>query len=91
MVNLIADGGTVPGPIQYVSAHEARKTITVIAGRKDERRVYHLVKETEVMTARGKAAGLTDLQEGMLLLLTRSAEDANTVIRIEILSPDQGK
>src|SRR5262249_46829058 len=91
VVSVTADGGTVPGPTRCVSVNEARNTVTVIAGRKDERRVYHLLKETEVMTAGGKAAGLKDLKEGMLLLLTRSVEDANTVLRIEILSPEKGK
>jgi hypothetical protein len=74
-----------------LSTNEARNTITVRAGRKDERKVYHLVKETEVKTARGDAARVKDLQEGALLLLTRSVEDANTVIRIEVVSPDKEK
>lgn len=89
VVSIVADGGTVPGPIRYVSANEARNTIAVIAGRKDERRVYHLVKETEVTTASGKATRVQDFKEGTLLLLTLSVEDANTVIRIEALLLDK--
>jgi RNA polymerase sigma factor (sigma-70 family) len=85
VVRITADGGIVGGPIRSVSADEARNTITVIAGRKYERRVYHLVKETEVMTADGKAARIKELREGTLLLLTRSVADTNTVIRIESL------
>jgi RNA polymerase sigma factor (sigma-70 family) len=88
-VRISVDGGIVGGPIRYVSADEARNTIAVIAGRKEERRVYHLVKETEVKTARGRAARVKDLKEGTLLLLTRSVADTNTVIRIETLPPDK--
>lgn len=91
VMRITADGGMVGGPIRYVSANEARNTITVIAGRKDERRVYHLVKETEVVSADGKTARVKDLREGTMLLLTRSVEDANTVIRIEIMPPDKEK
>jgi hypothetical protein len=74
-----------------VSVNEARNTLTVIAGRKDERRVYHLLRETEVMTASGKATRVKDLKADTLLLLTLSVEDPNTVIRIEAISPDNGK
>jgi RNA polymerase sigma factor (sigma-70 family) len=86
-VSIVLEGATVGGPVRFVSANAARNTITVIAGRKDERRIYHLVKETEVITDRGKPARVQDLKEGTLLLLTRSVEDTNTVIRIETLSP----
>jgi hypothetical protein len=68
-VSITADGGTVPGPIRYVSANEARNTITVIAGRKDDRRIYHLVKQTEVMTSSGKAVRVKDLKADTMLLL----------------------
>jgi hypothetical protein len=84
-VRLTVDGGVVGGPIRYVSADEARNTIAVVAGRKDERRIYHLVKETEVVTTSGKPARVKDLKAGTLLLLTRSVADTNTAIRIEIL------
>lgn len=43
------------------------------------------MKETEVTTDTGKAARIQDLKEGTLLLLTRSVQDPNTVIRIEVL------
>jgi RNA polymerase sigma factor (sigma-70 family) len=87
-VRITADGGTVPGPVRYVSSNQARNTITVIGGKNDERRVYHLLKETEVTTDSGKVARLPDIKEGTMLHLTRSAEDANTVIRIEIIPSD---
>jgi RNA polymerase sigma factor (sigma-70 family) len=87
-VRISVDGGVVGGPIRYVSADEARNTIAVVAGRKDERRIYHLVKETEVVTTSGKPARVKDLKAGTLLLLTRSVADTNTVIRIEILPPE---
>ncbi len=82
VAKITADGGRVEGPIRYVSANAARNTITVTVGKKAERKVYHLVKETEVKAA-GKAARLQDLEKGATLLLTLSVEDANTVIRIE--------
>lgn len=91
VVRIVVDGGSVGGPIRYVSADAARNTIAVVAGKKDEMRIYHLVKETEVVTSSGKTGRLSDLKEGALLLLTRSAVDSNTVIRIEILSPDKEK
>ena len=37
---IAVDGGTVGGPVRFVSADEARNTITVIAGRKYESRIY---------------------------------------------------
>jgi hypothetical protein len=86
VAKIIADGGTVEGPIRYVSANGARNTITVTAGKKAEKKVYHLVEETEVKAA-GKAARVQDLQTGATLLLTLSVEDANTVIRIETVPP----
>ena len=59
--------------------------------QKDERKIYHLVKETEVITESGKAARVKDLKGGTMLLLTLSVEDPNTVIRIEPLPPDKQK
>jgi hypothetical protein len=85
---ITADGGAVRG--RYLSMNELRRTITVTAGKKEERKVFHLVKETEVIAA-GKAARLKDLEESAALLLTLSVEDANTVIRIEPVPPDQGE
>jgi hypothetical protein len=63
VVRISVDGGIVGGPIRYVSADEARNTIAVIAGRKDDRRIYHLLKETEVMTESGKTTRVKDLKE----------------------------
>ena len=74
-----------------MSANEARNTIAVIIGKKDERKTYHLVKETEVITYSGKATRVKDLKEGTMLLLTLSAEDTNTVIRIETVPPEKEK
>jgi RNA polymerase sigma factor (sigma-70 family) len=90
VARIIADGGTVPGPVRYVSSNEARKTIAVIAGRKDERRVYHLVKETETIAADGKTVNVSNLKEATLLLLTLSVQDSNTVVRIEAI-PTEGR
>jgi RNA polymerase sigma factor (sigma-70 family) len=83
VVRISADGGTVRG--RYVSANESRNTIAVVVGKKDERKNYHLVKETEVLNETGKAARVKDLKEGTKLLLTLSAEDVNTTVRIETL------
>lgn len=88
-VSIIADGGTVGGPIRYVSANEERNSVTVIAGRKDEKRIYHLVKQTEVMTDSGKVVRVKDLKEGTMLLLTLSVEDTNTVIQIQTIAPER--
>jgi RNA polymerase sigma factor (sigma-70 family) len=90
-VRIRVDGGTVPGPIRYVSADQARKTIAVLVGSKGDRRIYHLLNETEVRTAQRKAARIQDLKAGRLLLLTRSVMDTNTVIRVEVLPPGQAK
>ena len=90
VAKITADGGMVEGPIRYVSANGARNTITVTAGKKAERKIYHLVKETEVKAA-GKAARVQDLEKGAALLLTLSVEDANTVVRIEAVPPDKDK
>jgi RNA polymerase sigma factor (sigma-70 family) len=84
---ITVDGGVVPA--RYVSANAARHTIAVIAGKNDERATYHLLKETEVVGRTGQAVRLGDLRAGMRLLLTRSVEDAHTVIRIEILSAEK--
>ena len=89
MARIAADGGMAEGPIRYVSANGGRNTITVTAGKKGERKVFHLVKETEVKAA-GRGARLQDLQTGAALLLTLSVEDANTVIRIETVPPGNG-
>jgi len=86
---VVTDGDTVEA--RFVSANTARNTIAVTAGPKGERSVYHLVKETEVLTDRGKAGRITDLTEGAMLLLTRSVEDVNTVIRIEPMPAKKGK
>ena len=88
-MRITVDGGVVPA--RYVSANEARNTIAVIAGAKDERKTYHLVKETEVIGGSGEPARVKDLKEGTMLLLTRSAEDAGTVIRIETMPPDKAR
>jgi RNA polymerase sigma factor (sigma-70 family) len=89
VVRITADGGSAQG--RFVSANPARSTIAVLAGKGGERRVYHLVKETEVLAGGGKAARVADLKEGTMLLLTLSVEDANTAIRIETVSAAKGK
>ena len=88
VVKITVTGWFAGGTTLYVSANQARNTITVdhTAGKKGERKVFHLLKETEVKVA-GKAARLRDLEKGATLILTLSAEDANTVIRIEAVPP----
>ena len=49
---------------------------------------FHLVKETEVRTDRGKLARVQEFKEGAALLLTLSIEDPNTAIRIEPEPPE---
>jgi RNA polymerase sigma factor (sigma-70 family) len=89
VVSILVDGGVVPGPIRHVSANETRNTITVLDSN-DERRVYHLVKETEVITDRGTPVRVKDVKESTLLVLTRSVSDTNTVIRMVILQAEKG-
>ncbi len=92
VVQLIADGDTIEA--DFVSANETRNTIEVNyenndtpLRKKHERRVYHLVKETVVVTEGGKAIRVNDIPNNALLFLTRSVQDANTVIRIEVILP----
>jgi hypothetical protein len=77
------DGGTAQG--EFVSANLERNTITVIAGRNLERRVYHLIKTTTVTGGDGKAIAVKDLKSGTKLVLTRSVEDDHTAIQIRAL------
>src|SRR5262245_17231200 len=77
------DGGTAQG--EFVSANPERNTVTVIAGRNMERRVYHLLKSTTLISDDGKAILVKDLKIGTKLLLTRSVEDDRTVIHIRTL------
>ncbi len=65
----MADGGTAQ--VRFVSANEVRNTIVVLAGNKDERKVYHLVSETEVVGANGKAVRAGEIKEGTPIVLTR--------------------
>ena len=89
VVGIAADGGTTKG--RFVSANPARNTIVVARGEKKiERKTYHLVKETEVLTESGKAARIADLAAGAALVLTLSVEDANTVVRIRTFSKLKG-
>ncbi len=83
------DGGLTRG--WYVSANEGRHTVTVATSAKDEQKQYHLVPETEITAADGGPMPLKDLVPGALLLLTRSVEDPNTVIRIEMMPPVGGR
>lgn len=78
------DGGTVQG--EFLSANLERNTVTVIAGRDLSRRVYHLLKTTTVTEGDRKTLLVRDLKPGTKLLMTRSVEDDNTVVRIQVLS-----
>ncbi|VTS01275.1 sigma-70 family rna polymerase sigma factor : RNA polymerase sigma factor, sigma-70 family OS=Singulisphaera acidiphila (strain ATCC BAA-1392 / DSM 18658 / VKM B-2454 / MOB10) GN=Sinac_6419 PE=4 SV=1: Sigma70_r2: Sigma70_r4_2 [Gemmata massiliana] len=83
--SVTVDGGSVRG--RFVSWNETRNTITVTVGAKNEPRVFHLLRETCV---RG-AAHVKDFKPGTPLLITRSVEDANTVIEIEAVAADEGR
>jgi hypothetical protein len=82
------DGGVTQG--EFWSANLERNTILVLAGRNMQRRVYHLLKDTRVSSNDGAPIRVQDLKQGMKLLMTRSVEDENTVIRIQAL-PEAGK
>lgn len=77
------DGGTAQG--EFLSANIERNTIAVLAGRNQEKRVYHLLKTTKVVDVGGKEMLVKDLKAGTMLMLTRSVEDDNTAIRIQAL------
>ncbi|HKB06219.1 MAG TPA: hypothetical protein VKD90_28755 [Gemmataceae bacterium] len=77
------DGGPAQG--KFVFANLDRNTVTVIAGRNMERRVYHLLKGTTVTGHDGKAVLVKDLKAGTNLLLTLSVEDDRTVVHIRVL------
>jgi hypothetical protein len=77
------DGGTAQG--EFVSTNPDRNTITVIAGRNMEKRVYHLLKTTTVTGGDGKEISVKDLKAGTKLMLTRSVEDDRTVVQIRAL------
>jgi hypothetical protein len=82
------DGGTAQG--EFRSANADRNTITVIAGRDMARRVYHLLKDTKVTGADGKPVRVADLKPGTRVQLTKSVEDENTAIRVQVL-PEPAK
>jgi hypothetical protein len=63
----------------------------VIAGREMACRVVHLLKETKVLHAAGKPIRVQDPQRGMKVQFTRSVEDDNTVIRIQVMGPPRGR
>ena len=63
----------------------------MIAGRDMARRVVHLLKDTKVLDAAGKPIRIQDLQRGMKLRFTRSVEDDNTAIRIQVMGPAPGR
>lgn len=77
------DGGTGQG--EFASTNPERNTITVIAGRDMRKQVYHLLKTTTVTGGDGNAIPVADLKAGTKLVLTRSVEDGNTAVRIQVL------
>jgi hypothetical protein len=82
--SISVDGGTGQG--EFASANLERNTITVIAGRDMRNQVYHLLKTTTVTGADGKAMSVKDLKAGTKLALTRSVEDGNTAISVQVLT-----
>jgi RNA polymerase sigma factor (sigma-70 family) len=82
---LSVDGGSVKG--RFESWNEMRNTVAVAVGEKDERRVFHLLRDTCV---RG-VAHVKDFKPGTPILVTKSVEDANTAIGIEAVPADEGK
>jgi hypothetical protein len=80
-VSVSVDGGTARG--EFLSANPERNTITIIAGRNMEKRVYHLLKETKVTGDDGKPVRVADLKAGTVILLTLSVEDDRTAVRVQ--------
>jgi hypothetical protein len=83
VVAITVEGGTGQG--EFLSANIDRNTIAIIAGRDMARRVVHLLKETKVLDADGKPIRIQDLKRGTRLLLTRSVEDDNTAVRVQVM------
>jgi hypothetical protein len=83
VVSVSVEGGT--SQAEFRSANAERNTITVIAGRDFARRVVHLLKDTKVLGADGKAIRVQDLKAGTKIQVTRSVEDENTAVRIQAL------
>lgn len=82
-VSVSVEGGTSSG--EFLSANVERNTIAIIAGRNMARQVVHLLKETKVTGSDGKAIRVQDLKLGTRLSITRSVEDDNTAIRIQVM------
>ncbi len=80
-VSITVEGPSVKG--KFKSFNAERNTITVVAGRGDALKTYHLLKTTKVTTAGGKAATVQDLKVDSEILLVMSALGDNSVIRIE--------
>lgn len=89
VARIAAHGGTVRG--RLLSANGDRQTVTVMTEGTNERSIYHLVRETEVVAGDGKPCRVRDLQAGGMLLLKLSVEDRNTVIRVEPAPSDENK
>jgi hypothetical protein len=82
-VSISVDGGTAQG--EFRTANVERNTITVIAGRDMKRNVYHLLKDAKVLGEDGKPMRVQDLKSGTKLQITRSVEDGNTAVRVQVL------
>jgi hypothetical protein len=82
-VSVSVVGGIMQG--EFHSANPERNTITVIAGRNLTKQVFHLVKTTTVTGPDGKPIAVQDLKPGMRVQLTRSVEDENTAIRVQVV------
>lgn len=87
-VSVSVDGGTGPG--EFRSVNLERNTITIIAGRDMSLKVVHLLKDPKVFGADGKPIRLQDLKPGAKLNITRSVEDGNTAVRLQV-APEPAK
>lgn len=83
--SISVDGGTARA--EFFSANTERNTITVIAGRNMEKRVYHLLKDTKIAGDDGKPIRAEDLKAGTVILLTVSVEDDRTAVRVQTQPP----
>jgi hypothetical protein len=83
VISVTVVGGTGTG--EFRSANLERNTIVVFAGRNMARQVVHLLKETKVFDADGKPIKLQDLKPGTRINMTRSVEDGNTAVRLDVV------
>ncbi|HKB42697.1 MAG TPA: hypothetical protein VKD72_40080, partial [Gemmataceae bacterium] len=81
VVSVSVSGNTTQVPLKAVDADKNTITITAETRQGKVDRTYQVAKDAKV-TVDGKEARLADLKAGTVMLLTFSAEDANTIVQV---------